>query len=307
MNYISNICDYFNKHVSDCFEVIFIDDCSTDGTYDFLMARKDDNKFQSIVIQNETNSGPGITRNKGLREAKGQYITFLDSDDIFSDDYFEQIMPELTKGYDVIVYDAVFCYENATSKYYSMFAKNIDSGIVNERIAFVFINGCTWGKIYRRQLIEDSKIYFLDLMRNEDMPFTKKCIECSRSVFYIKKPLYQYRDNSNSLMHNTSLLDVNNTFKAFEYLTQHVDDTFFEELEAVFLIEYLYSTVLIKAVNLNKHDLIHYIKESEKLYPNCYKNNYFKDFKFKYKITIRAIKIRCITLIKILSMARHKQ
>ena len=90
MNYISNICDYFNKHVSDCFEVIFIDDCSTDGTYDFLMARKDDNIFQSIVIQNETNLGPGITRNKGLREAKGKYISF-------ESDYITGAHPEVLK------------------------------------------------------------------------------------------------------------------------------------------------------------------------------------------------------------------
>ncbi len=61
-------------------ELIVIDDCSGDGTYE--IARKyDDPRIR--VLQNDTNSGVAKTRNRGLDLAKGKYIAFLDSDDIW--------------------------------------------------------------------------------------------------------------------------------------------------------------------------------------------------------------------------------
>ena len=64
------------------FELIVIDDCSTDGSADILRGyvALDD---RVRVLSTEKNSGPGVARNVGLRNAKGRYIAFLDSDDIW--------------------------------------------------------------------------------------------------------------------------------------------------------------------------------------------------------------------------------
>ncbi len=61
-------------------EIIVIDDCSTDGTYD-LVSKLCDGDSRIKIQKNSTNCGVSETRNRGVRMAKGEYIAFLDSDD----------------------------------------------------------------------------------------------------------------------------------------------------------------------------------------------------------------------------------
>ena len=61
-------------------ELIVVDDCSTDGTVNVISDFKDE---RIRLLNNERNSGAAISRNRALREAKGKWIAFLDSDDIW--------------------------------------------------------------------------------------------------------------------------------------------------------------------------------------------------------------------------------
>jgi glycosyltransferase involved in cell wall biosynthesis len=61
-------------------EILFVDDCSTDNSLEIVSAFKDD---RIKIFQNEKNSGAAVSRNKALREAKGKWIAFLDSDDLW--------------------------------------------------------------------------------------------------------------------------------------------------------------------------------------------------------------------------------
>ena len=71
-------------------EIICIDDCSTDNSYNILEEyAKKDNRI--IIIKNEENLGVGISRNKGIRLSKGEYIGFVDGDDYIVNNYFEFI------------------------------------------------------------------------------------------------------------------------------------------------------------------------------------------------------------------------
>ena len=83
-------------------EVIVIDDCSTDDTIQ-LINNIDDPRI--ILFKNEENRGAGFSRNRGIEEAKGEYIAFQDSDDEWLPDKLEKEMAALRK-HDV---DAVYC------------------------------------------------------------------------------------------------------------------------------------------------------------------------------------------------------
>ena len=82
----------FNSVISQTFkdwEWIIIDDCSADSSFEFIKnLAKDESRI--IVLQTKENSGTAIARNIGLKEAKGRYITFLDSDDLLDPDYLEK-------------------------------------------------------------------------------------------------------------------------------------------------------------------------------------------------------------------------
>ena len=74
----------------DLFEIIIIDDCSTDNTFD--VARHYSEKNDNIrCYQLTRNGGPGIARNKGIDEAEGDFIFFLDGDDILPSDSLESL------------------------------------------------------------------------------------------------------------------------------------------------------------------------------------------------------------------------
>ena len=70
------------------FEWIIVDDCSSDGTFEFLKKiTEKDNRIQ--VFQTKKNGGTADARNIGLKQASGRYITFLDSDDLLDPNYLE--------------------------------------------------------------------------------------------------------------------------------------------------------------------------------------------------------------------------
>lgn len=68
-------------------ELIFVDDCSTDNSMDIVKSFQDD---RIRIFQNEKNSGAAITRNRALQEAKGRWIAFLDSDDLWTPDKLQK-------------------------------------------------------------------------------------------------------------------------------------------------------------------------------------------------------------------------
>lgn len=68
-------------------ELLFVDDCSTDNSLEIVSAYKDK---RIRIFQNECNSGAATSRNKALREAKGKWIAFLDSDDVWENDKLEK-------------------------------------------------------------------------------------------------------------------------------------------------------------------------------------------------------------------------
>ena len=69
-------------------ELIIVDDCSTDNTDEVVKSFLSDNRIK--YIKNEKNSGAAISRNRALRESKGKWIAFLDSDDLWMPEKLER-------------------------------------------------------------------------------------------------------------------------------------------------------------------------------------------------------------------------
>lgn len=81
----------------DEYEVICIDDCSLDNSYDILCEYA--LKYSQIrAFRNKENLGVSVTRNNGLRKSCGEYVTFLDSDDMVADGAYSRVVNELMRG-----------------------------------------------------------------------------------------------------------------------------------------------------------------------------------------------------------------
>lgn len=93
-------------------ELIIVDDCSTDNTDEAVKPFLSDNRIR--YLKNEKNSGAAVSRNYALREAKGKWIAFLDSDDLWEKDKLEKQISFMEKnGYKFSYTDYIEIDENS--------------------------------------------------------------------------------------------------------------------------------------------------------------------------------------------------
>jgi glycosyltransferase involved in cell wall biosynthesis len=69
------------------FELVIVDDCSTDNTVELVESFTDK---RIKIVKHQQNTGAGVARQSGLKEATGEFIMFIDSDDYVKDDFLEQ-------------------------------------------------------------------------------------------------------------------------------------------------------------------------------------------------------------------------
>lgn len=185
------------------FELIAINDGSVDSSKKILESYVDD---INIKIINKENSGVSASRNRGIAEATGKYICFLDSDDVLHRDYLSVL-------YDVALKqdsDIVFCeYEPFYGTFYE---RSYEKDIVSEELYgtykqktfdYVMDIGLATSpciKMYKASLIKEKVIAFNEKSSyGEDMFFNWKVFLVSNKVYYIKKILYGYRQNVGSI------------------------------------------------------------------------------------------------------------
>ena len=90
LEHIQKTIDCLRNQTLKELEFIFIDDKGGDGTFDIVReAAKNDSRI--VCLENEVNSGPGISRNKGIEAATGEYIAFVDADDLITEDFYEKL------------------------------------------------------------------------------------------------------------------------------------------------------------------------------------------------------------------------
>ena len=199
-------------------EILCIDDCGTDNSIDILKeyAKKDD---RIRIISHKENKGLGPARNTGIKESKGEYISFIDSDDYISRDYLENLYNTIIK-YDTdivstinikrVVGEAISLYSININKYLSIFQKifnkNHFEGISNANIKdekentknYPFV--VAWNKLYKRSFLLDNDLFFMDIKKgSEDEDFYQRLLLNSPSISYNHKSIYYYRERNYSL------------------------------------------------------------------------------------------------------------
>ena len=88
-------------------EILLVDDCSTDGSAEYVEQRyAGDDRVR--VIRQPKNGGPGVARNTGIEQARGEYIAFCDSDDQIKPECYEKMFA-MARAYDADVVHATGC------------------------------------------------------------------------------------------------------------------------------------------------------------------------------------------------------
>ena len=198
-------------------EIIVVDDESSDNTVNLI----NDIKDKRIHLIKEKNSGPAIARNNGIKESKGDYILFCDSDDWLEEDIIEKLInceKKYDGKYDVILFKTIRInpykrnIKENESKLESFEIQDNNSlieSIYNKFLEYNNIFGfdATCGKIISSKLIKGNNIQFPEyIYRFEDGTFCRKVFENANKIYYLNEIGYYYNYSLNSLCNK---FDVN--------------------------------------------------------------------------------------------------
>lgn len=152
-------------------ELLVIDDCSTDDTKEKLCGFLGDKRV--ILLENKENSGAAVARNYGLREAKGKWIAFLDGDDVWLPQKLEKQLQFMVDN------DYKFTYTDYRIRLNGKWKSYINTGpnIVTKRKLYNYCYFSTITVIYDREFI--GLIQIVDLKKNNDYAMWFQVIEKS--------------------------------------------------------------------------------------------------------------------------------
>ena len=181
------------------FEIIFIDDGSTDETIQILENNKKRFLDKSIqyMIHTQDHKGPGAARNYGIQNAKHRYIAFIDSDDIWYSDKLSICSKEMIQtnySYNIYTHNELFRRKDSNNKI-------IKNGITGDNISEkLYKNNCfsTSAMIIERDLLIDNNCFDERLMSSQDYDMWLK-ISKKMKVRIIDKVLGEYIENPNGI------------------------------------------------------------------------------------------------------------
>ncbi|ENR5393570.1 glycosyltransferase family 2 protein [Providencia rettgeri] len=196
-------------------ELIIINDGSTDSSENIIhnILHKYDNK--NIHYIKRENGGLSKARNHGISVASGEYIAFLDADDYFDDNFYQNISPIISHSiYDIIEFDTVKFEDSEPSKTkiipttHYCGATTIDC-IQDLYPVFKNKKWFAWSRIYKSDLFKLIGIHYPDRVLYEDMATTPKLYLKSKNIYSINKTLIHYRVNETSITQTFRRSDIN--------------------------------------------------------------------------------------------------
>lgn len=197
-------------------ELIIINDGSTDHTRQ--ICERFQNEDYRIKLINSRNKGAGAARNKGLGEAKGDFIAFVDADDWIDAVMYQKMMAEFTEDIDVVVCGIEKEYPEGSS----VKGKNnvpYKSKVFESKEAYekLFRNGYLGNKIYRRQTIHNLK-FIENIKIEEDWIYNIKAFYQAKRVKFINQNYYHYLQNDNSVLHQKDYESILTTLHVIQQL-----------------------------------------------------------------------------------------
>lgn len=282
-NYIERcINSIINQNIDDM-EIILINDGSIDSTK-YIVQKYADIYPNIKLINKEKNQGIGAARNTGLKVAKGEYITFVDSDDYIECGMYKEMYKlgkendsdlvmcsylrkykdldeevKLNINQDYIVYNRIQIEKNIIPT----FVKNIEYG-------YYYV----WNKLYKKDFLYKNNIYFKEKIKfAEDWFFNLDVFDKIDQFLYVNKPYYNYLDNAGSLSKDIDVDRINLYLEGhrmkyyfiekYNLKNKEVDSKLLEEIYV-----YIYNLIISKNSYEIKKDIIKSVSKNNQ-FLNC--------------------------------------
>jgi len=243
------------------YEIIIINDGSTDNSKEVLEKYKDNKK---ITIINQKNKGLSGARNNGIKKSKGSYIIFIDSDDYIENRLLEKINEKIKNNTDVIRYQTQTVNENyeIINKYNEVEFTDISIDKALDKILKYHFIENSWLYCYNKDIFTKNKLKFDEGYIHEDFGLTPLIFSKINNITSINYIGYNYLIRENSIMNNKDTKKTQK--KCNDFITlgirniNVIKDCKLKNKEL--LLSYIANSILIKGKELNKTDRINYLK-----------------------------------------------
>lgn len=262
--YLSECLQSIDKQVYRNFEVLLIDDGSTD-----ISSQICDDYCQinsNAKVFHTTNKGASEARNFGIEHAKGDYLAFIDADDVLGNFYLEVLVNLMQKSNDsmAIIGHGTHSLNELCSSADTDDAVLYDvDEIYNNIISNDQIRGYVWNKIFSRSIIEQNNIRFLpDAKTWEDMYFVLNYMQHIQKAYLCNKKHYFYRRIPASYYSSDVMINrIDISRKIFEFKREGCEK-FHEDAKRFYIVTILASCWSIyRKHNLNKEQKRLYLDE----------------------------------------------
>lgn len=306
--YLPSCINSLVNQTLDDIELIFVDNCSTDESWNILEQYHDRFPEKIKIIKSEANLRQGGARNIGIRASSADYIGFTDSDDLVLPDMFQKLYDEAV----ISGADAVFCKYCAIQEDFALSMDenssyvplvswnckllNLQDKPLTDRDRtqlMAYPIGGVYCGLWKKSLIIDNNCYFPEHTRWEDNYWGTFIKTYLNRVHFIDEVLYLYRQRKSSTVHSSDMQSIQERIilekkQVADAKRLGIFEKYYSALEYMYTFRYAFNTVQIIINSLNIYsDSIKIIRDlTESLsetFPRWYKNEFYLETTGKKK------------------------
>lgn len=276
-----------NQTIED-YEIIAVDDCSTDNSLEILRSYEKRYPGKIKVIASPINKKQGGAKNLGLEAAKGEWIGFIDSDDWITCDYYEKLLKKAEEtGADMVGCDYHLTHEHSMKigQVVHNNNRNQTGVLTKEKYKSLLLDtGSLVVKIYQRHIIYDYPNRFPEGIFYEDNAISKSWMLRAKHFEYIEEPMYYYYQHETSTVHTISAKRCEDRMTAAKIMLEDAGkygylEEYQKELEYSFTLLYYVNTLFTYMVGVKpvKYGFVKKMgKEMKQRFPAFQENPYYQ-------------------------------
>lgn len=298
-------------------ELIVVDDCSSDNTPEVLSRfASADSRIKFFRL--DKNGGCYVARNEALKIASGEYVAFIDADDLYEPDYLQKLIETANK----FNADVVWCnhkeqFVDANESVCKEITHNhklkSNKLLESKELLLKYFrmdsgSGALWNKIYKKEFLDSHKIIFDEKRRRSgDWVFNIEVFRQKPKVVAIEDSLYSYiRSNANSVVasfHEEDFENYKRSLNLLKNLNQEFDLN--ADIQGVYT-DFLYNVIshlyrLVRSANTQKKKIIDQIDNDSVLRNVLMANSYnIRELTLRYKVYLFLIRYKLTLLLYLL-------
>lgn len=310
--YLAKCIDSLLKQTFENFEIVIVDDGSTDQS-PVLCDEFAKNYPEQVRVIHQKNKGLGGARNTGIDHAKGEYLLFIDSDDYVETDLLASVDSTIEEtDAQMVVFDYK-CVDEEGNVLENVSAWNREKPVfsLEQEPTFLFSANGACNKVYSRKLFEQCQIRFPEKEWFEDLSTVVKLYPFAETIAYIDKSFYNYFQRNGSIMKNKNLDRNREIMSAADsslnfYRSNGFYEKYKEELEYLAFL-HVYILASVRVVKEDSHSpLLQEFKEyTLKNVPNYKQNKYVQSMSKKEKLIVKLLEKNSYTILKLMLQLKN--